>query len=101
MKAVHRVHVTGPLASYAKGFAASLARQGYAELSLRNQLRLVAHFSQWLEAKRIGVPLRAAATTSSCFAHARLTRPAPHDLGWLQLLSDIATHARRLALDRR
>lgn len=56
MKAVHRVYVTGPLARYAEGFAASLAKQGYAELSLRNQLRLVAHFSRWLESKRIGVP---------------------------------------------
>ena len=43
-----RVDVLGPLASTAAGFAAALTEQGYTDLSLANQLRLVAHFSRWL-----------------------------------------------------
>lgn len=49
------VRVSGPLARYAAGFAAELTAQGYTDLSLRNQLKLVAHFSRWLEAKRMEV----------------------------------------------
>jgi len=56
MKESERVRVSGPLAKYAAGFAAKLIEQGYTDLSLRNQLLLVAHFSRWLEAKRIDVP---------------------------------------------
>jgi site-specific recombinase XerD len=55
MKESERVRVSGPLARYAAGFAAKLTAQGYTDLSLQNQLRLVAHFSRWLEAKRIEV----------------------------------------------
>ena len=55
MKGSDRVRVSGPLARHATGFAAKLTAQGYTDLSLRNQLRLVAHFSRWLEAKRIEV----------------------------------------------
>jgi len=56
MKESERVRVSGPLARYAAGFAAKLTEQGYTDLSLRNQLMVVAHFSRWLEAKRIEVP---------------------------------------------
>jgi integrase/recombinase XerD len=56
MKESERVRVSGPLARYAAGFAAELTAQGYADLSLRNQLQVVAHFSRWLEAKRVDVP---------------------------------------------
>lgn len=56
MKESERVRVSGPLAGYAAGFAAKLTAQGYTDLSLRNQLLLVAHFSRWLETKRIEVP---------------------------------------------
>lgn len=55
MKESERVRISGPLARYAAGFAAELAAQGYTDLSLRNHLRVVAHFSRWLEAKRIEV----------------------------------------------
>src|SRR6185436_13532475 len=55
MKESERVRISGPLARYAAGFAAELAAQGYTDLSLRNHLRVVAHFSRWLEAKRIDV----------------------------------------------
>lgn len=56
MKESERVRVSGPLARYAAGFAAELTEQGYTDLSLRNQLMVAAHFSRWLEAKRIAVP---------------------------------------------
>jgi site-specific recombinase XerD len=56
MKESERVRVSGPLAKYVAGFAATLTAQGYADLSLRNQLLLVAHFSRWLKVKRIEVP---------------------------------------------
>ena len=56
MKESERVRVFGPLARYAAGFAAKLTVQGYTDLSLRNQLHVVAHFSRWLEAKCIEVP---------------------------------------------
>lgn len=55
MKESERVRVSGPLAKYAAGFAAKLTAHGYTDLSLRNQLLLVAHFSRWLEAKRVEV----------------------------------------------
>src|SRR5260370_31351200 len=40
--------VTGPLAGYAGGFRAELARLGYTPLTAASQLRLVAHLSRWL-----------------------------------------------------
>jgi integrase/recombinase XerD len=43
-----RVRVTGPLASYAEGFAAQLAEQGYRPNAAANQLQLLAHLSRWL-----------------------------------------------------
>jgi integrase len=56
MDAVLEVRVTGPLTRHVEGFAAELRSLGYTELSLANQLRLVADFSSWLE--RAGVALR-------------------------------------------
>jgi site-specific recombinase XerD len=43
-----RVRVVGPLASFAEGFAAQLARQGYRPNAAANQLQLLAHLSRWL-----------------------------------------------------
>jgi integrase/recombinase XerD len=48
MGGVSGVRVTGPLSSYAAGFAAELTRLGYTPLSVQGQLRLVAHLSRWL-----------------------------------------------------
>lgn len=48
MKASARVRVSGPLAQHVAAFAARLRNQGYTELSLANQLRLMAHLSRWL-----------------------------------------------------
>jgi site-specific recombinase XerD len=45
------VRVGGPLAELAPGFAEELSRQGYTELSARNQLRVMAHLSRWLVAQ--------------------------------------------------
>ena len=51
MDGVHGVRMTGPLAECAAGFAAELSRVGYTSLSMRDQLRLVAHFSRWLNSQ--------------------------------------------------
>lgn len=45
--------VTGPLAPYAEGFRAELIGQGYAPLSARNQLWVMAHLSRWLEGNQL------------------------------------------------
>ena len=43
--------VTGPLAEYADGFRAELARLGYTPLTAACQLRLIAHLSRWMTAE--------------------------------------------------
>jgi integrase/recombinase XerD len=50
MTDLSRVAIDGPLHRYAPGFAGELAGQGYAPLSVRGQLRLVAHLSRWMAA---------------------------------------------------
>ena len=55
MDAVAMVRISGPLTRYVEGFAAELRAQGYTELSLANQLRLIADLSHWLKRKRISV----------------------------------------------
>jgi integrase/recombinase XerD len=47
-----RVRVTGPLAVFAEGFTAELARLGYKPNAAADQLRLMAHLSRWMEAER-------------------------------------------------
>jgi site-specific recombinase XerD len=42
------------LAEYAKGFGDHLARQGYAEGSIRQQLGLISQLSRWLTAEGLG-----------------------------------------------
>jgi integrase len=71
-----RVHVSGPLASVAAGFAAELAAQGYTDLSLANQLRLAAHFSQWLEKRHLEVQELTAQHVDCYVALRRRTRTA-------------------------
>lgn len=53
MDAVAVVRMSGPLTRHVEGFAAELRSQGYTELSLANQLRLVSHLSRWLQSLRI------------------------------------------------
>jgi integrase/recombinase XerD len=55
MKVSAHVRVSGPLVSHVAGFAAELTQQGYTDLSLANQLRLVADFSRWLDDGGIGL----------------------------------------------
>src|SRR6266581_1917968 len=46
-----RVVVTGPLAAYAGGFCAELARQGYALQPASELAQLMAHVSRWLDSQ--------------------------------------------------
>lgn len=55
MRISSRVQITGPLAAFGDGFAARLSKQGYTDLSLANQLRLMAHLSRWLQETRTAV----------------------------------------------
>ncbi len=48
-----RVAVKGPLAQYARGFRDALLSQGYAALSTRNLLHVLAHLSRWMRDHRI------------------------------------------------
>ena len=49
MKVSARVRISGRLASHAEGFGAELTALGYTDLSLANQLRLMADLSRWLD----------------------------------------------------
>jgi integrase/recombinase XerD len=53
--AVATVRMSGPLTRYVEGFAAELRSHGYTELSLANQLRLMADLSRWLEVRGLDV----------------------------------------------
>lgn len=55
MRVAPRVRITGPLTRYFEGFSAELTAQGYTDLSLANQLRLMADLSRWLE--EIGIAI--------------------------------------------
>lgn len=55
MEVSARVRVSGPLSRFTAGFSAKLAAQGYTDLSLADQLRLMAHFSRWLEDRHLEV----------------------------------------------
>src|SRR5206468_12005726 len=48
---VSRVLMTGPLAPFADAYRAELCERGYAPLSTVSELRQVARFSRWLEAR--------------------------------------------------
>ena len=50
-----QVLFTGPLISFAQGFAQELIRQGYRPHAASHQLRLIAHLSRWLDAGGMGV----------------------------------------------
>jgi integrase/recombinase XerD len=117
MKESERVRVSGPLARYAAGFAAKLTAQGYTDLSLRNQLLLVAHFSRWLEAKRIDVPdltrqfvdryLRVRRRTRTCWRSIRGLTPLLTFLGHAAIVdadrpadSEVVTRYRAALVER-
>ena len=55
MDAVATVRISGPLTRHVEGFAAELRSSGYTELSLANQLRLMADLSRWLDVRGLAV----------------------------------------------
>lgn len=55
MSVAAQVRMTGPLTRYVEGFAAALTAHGYTDLSLANQLRLMADLSRWLHAAKTEV----------------------------------------------
>jgi integrase/recombinase XerD len=55
MADVSRVRMTGPLVTYAAGFAAELGRQGYRRNPVVDQVRLMAHLSRWMSAAGLEV----------------------------------------------
>jgi integrase/recombinase XerD len=78
MKVSARVRVSGPLVSHVAGFAAELTQQGYTDLSLANQLRLVADFSRWLD--HVGMELQE--LTAELVEQFRAKRRRTHTAGW-------------------
>jgi integrase/recombinase XerD len=117
MKESERVRVCGPLAKYAAEFGAQLTAEGYTDLSLRNQLGVVAHFSRWLEAKRIEVPeltrqvvdryLRVRRRTRTCWRSIRGLTPLLKFLGHAAIVeadrprdSDVVARYRASLVDR-
>jgi site-specific recombinase XerD len=50
-----RVQMSGPLLSFAAGFAEELAGQGYRSTAVCGQLQLMAHASRWMAAQGLGV----------------------------------------------
>jgi integrase/recombinase XerD len=73
------VGVSGPLASWATGFASSLVRQGYTPNSAISQMHLMAHLSRWLAGEGVEAPeLRA--TDVERFLSARRVAGYTHHL---------------------
>ena len=54
MGGLFQVALSGPLEEHAAGFAADLARQGYAPSVVVIHVRRLAHVSRWLEARGLG-----------------------------------------------
>ena len=70
--AASKVRVTGPLAPFAEGLRHHLLDQGYTPLSTANVLRLAAHLSRWMHARR--VPAALTPTLAAQFVHHRRRR---------------------------
>lgn len=100
MKESERVRVSGPLATYAAGFAAALTAQGYTNLSLRNHLKVVAHFSRWLEANRIALPELTRQSVDRYLRVRRRTRTCWRSIRGLTPLLTFLGHAAIVDADR-
>ncbi|HVK86015.1 MAG TPA: tyrosine-type recombinase/integrase [Kofleriaceae bacterium] len=100
MKKSECVRVSGPLARYVAGFAAKLTEQGYTDLSRRNQLQLVAHFSRWLEAKRIAVSTLTRRAVDQYLRVRRRTRTCWRSMRGLTPLLTFLGHAAIVEADR-
>jgi len=68
------VRFRGPLTPYVDGFWAELQREGYAPWSGRNLLLVAAHFSRWLEDRRLGLGDLSEEHLASFLAHRRRQR---------------------------
>jgi site-specific recombinase XerD len=55
MSVAARVRMGGPLTPFRKSFAAEMTARGYTDLSLANQLRVMADLSRWLDAGGIAL----------------------------------------------
>jgi len=89
-----RVRMTGPLTSFAEGFAAELSRQGYRPNAAANQLQLLAHLSRWLATKG----LDAATLTPSVLSEFLAARRSQGYTLWLssKALAPLVGYLRRL-----
>lgn len=65
------VRFRGPLTAHVAGLWAELQRQSYTQFSARNLLRLAAHFSRWLDDRRLGLTDLSAESVASFLAHRR------------------------------
>lgn len=65
------VRFRGPLRPHVEGFWAELRRQGYAPLSGRNLLLVAAHFSRWLDDRRLELSDLCEELVASFLAHRR------------------------------
>lgn len=91
----------GPLADYIVAFANSISAQGYGAESLKQQVRIAADFSRWLE--RAGIDLR-----SVCPDHAvrymryraRHVRPCNGDHASLRRLIDFLRHEEVIPVEK-
>ena len=74
-----RVRVSGPLEAYVSGFRSELARVGYTENAMADQLRLLAHLSRWLASQGLAA---AEVTPAVCDRFLNARRDAGYAL-WL------------------
>jgi len=79
------VRFRGPLTAHVGGFWAKLRGEGYAPLSARNLLEVAAHFSRWLDDRRLGLGDLSEERLASFMAHRRRQGYtqflSPHALG--------------------
>lgn len=66
-----QVRMSGPLTSFAEGFAAELTKQGYRPHAAANQLQLLAHLSRWLAVKRLDATTLSASVLNEFLAARR------------------------------
>jgi integrase/recombinase XerD len=91
----------GPLAAYIGSFARSLSEQGYSAGSMKQQVRIAAGFSRWLEQTGVGV-------RSICADHAirylryraRHVRPRRGDQAALRHLIDFLRQEQLIPAER-
>jgi site-specific recombinase XerD len=119
-----RVRVSGPLAPYAAGYAAELARVGYTASGAAVSIRLVAHLSVWLEREGLELGALSAAEVDrflaarraaghTRYASARAIRPpleylrglgivppAPEPVSDMPIDRLLARYRRHLVVDR-